>query len=122
MKISLMKNHWKHLAVAGLVASALFCGAGAWQPAPAEASDYYIGTYSDGGNAFLVTESVYIRSYRPFAFSCTVKYGYHHSLYYWFYPNEDGPYYENSEGYHGYVFDGDSPVAENIYRFVRNNW
>lgn len=43
-------NNWKHLAVAGLMASAFFCGAGAWQPAPAEAApiiniDYSGDTY-----------------------------------------------------------------------------
>lgn len=27
-------------------------------------------------------------------------------------------YYENSEGYSGYVFDGSSPVAAGIYRAV----
>lgn len=85
----------------------------------AEASDYYVGTYSDGYNAYLVTESVLIRR-QPFSFTCTVKYG-PNRLKYYFYQAENGSYYENSEGYHDYVFAGNSPVAENIYRFVWNN-
>jgi hypothetical protein len=87
----------------------------------AEASDYYIGTYSDGTNAFLVTESVSISSRWPYTFTCTVKYA-HNYLYYSFYPVKGSPYYRNSEGYHDYVYGGSSPVAENIYRFVVNNY
>ncbi len=88
----------------------------------AEARDYYVGTYSDGNDAYLITQSVDISSYYPYTFTCTVKYGHVHYLYYSFYPNYEGPYYRNSEGYQGYVFGGQSPVAANIYRFVVNNY
>lgn len=91
-------------------------------PSPsAEASDYYIGTYGDGTNAFLVTQSISISSYRPYTFTCTVKYAGNY-LYYSFFPSNGNPYYRNSEGYEGYVFGGSSPVAANIYRFVVNNY
>lgn len=87
----------------------------------AEAVDYYVGTYSDGTNAFLITESVNILSYRPYTFTCTVKYA-NTYLHYRFFPRNGSPYYRNNEGYEGYVFGGASPVASNIYRFVVNNY
>lgn len=47
-------NHWKHLAVAGLMVSAFFCGAGAWQPAPAEAEPFINIDYS--GNTYWLVD------------------------------------------------------------------
>lgn len=87
----------------------------------AEARDYYIGTYSDGTNAFLVTESVHISSYHPYTFTCTVHYAGNY-IYYAFFPVNGNPYYRNSEGYEAYVFGSGSPVAENIYKFVVHNY
>lgn len=101
-----------------LVAALFFMAAPA---APVEASDYYMGTYSDGTHAYLITESVSISSRSPYTFRCTVKNAGNY-LYYSFYPSNGSPYYRNSEGYHGYVFGGASPVAANIYRFVVNNY
>ncbi|BEU88816.1 hypothetical protein TAMA11512_22800 [Selenomonas sp. TAMA-11512] len=90
-------------------------------PNKAEARHYYVGTYSDGTNAYLVTESIVISSYHPYTFTCTVVYE-NTYLYYSFFPSNGSPYYRNSEGYEGYVFGGASPVAANIYRFVVQNY
>lgn len=87
----------------------------------AEAESVYMGTYSDGTNAYLLTESVYLKSRNPYTFDCTIVYS-GVSLYYSFYPLNGSPYYRNSEGYQGYVFGGQSPVASNIYRYVVNHW
>lgn len=87
----------------------------------AQARPVYVGTYSDGTDAYLLTESVYIKSHSPYTFDCTIIYS-GVSLYYSFYPVNGSPYYRNSEGYEGYVFGGQSPVASNIYRFVINNY
>lgn len=89
--------------------------------APASADSYYMGTYSDGTDAYLLSETVSVYSHAPLRFKCTVFYG-NSYLYYSFYPWNGSPYYSNSEGYHAYVFSGESPVAANIYRFVANNW
>ena len=101
-----------------VVAALIFTGTA---DTPAEARPVYVGTYSDGTDAYLLTESVRIRSYRPYTFDCTVVYSGVY-LYYSFYPVNGSPYYRNSEGYEGYVFGGQSPVASHIYRFVINNW
>ncbi|SFT60576.1 hypothetical protein SAMN02910356_01281 [Selenomonas sp. GACV-9] len=88
---------------------------------PVEAEDYYMGTYTDGTTAYLVSESIEITSRSPYTFNCLVRNS-GNDLYYSFYPNNGSPYYRNSEGYHGYVFGGESPIAANIYRFVINNY
>lgn len=87
-----------------------------------EARDVYIGTYSDdGSDAYIVTNSINISSRNPFTFTCTIK-ATGDLLRYKFYQKNGKPYYENSEGYHAFVFGGQSPVAENIYRYVINNY
>jgi len=86
-----------------------------------EAAEVYVGTYSDGSNVYLLTNTVVIRSYRPYSFNCRVRAGYDY-LNYSFFAYNGSPYYRNSEGYEGYVHGGASPVAANIYRYVVNNW
>lgn len=86
-----------------------------------EAAQWYVGTYSDGTDAYLLTDSVYIISRHPYTFRCTVLYGDYNYLDYSFFPSNGSPYYRNSEGYEGYVFAGQSPVAEHIYRTVVRN-
>ncbi len=86
-----------------------------------EARDVYIGSYSDGSSVYLLTETVVIKSYGPLRFNCRVRAGYDY-LNYSFYPYNGSPYYRNSEGYSGFVFGGQSPVAANIYRYVRDNY
>lgn len=87
----------------------------------AEAGEVYVGTYSDGTNAYLITESVNIQSRSPYTFTLTVRYSGNY-LYYSFYPYNGSPYYRNSEGYSAYVFGGQSPVAANIYNYVLNHY
>ncbi len=91
------------------------------QNTQAEATEVYVGNYSDGSAVYLLTHTVSIRSYNPYTFTCQVRAGYDY-LNYSFYPMNGSPYYKNSEGYSGYVNGGQSPVASNIYRYVVNNW
>lgn len=86
-----------------------------------EARPVYMGTYSDGTDAYLLTESVYLKSRHPYTFDCTITYSGVY-LYYSFFPYNGSPYYRNSEGYEGYVFVGQSPVAAQIYNYVVNNY
>ena len=106
----------KFLSVMLLVAAIVFIG----NP-QAQAYERRVGTYSDGSPVFLLTETVNIRSYSPYRFTCTVRAGRDY-LDYSFYPYNGSPYYRNNEGYSGYVFGGASPVAANIYRFVTSNY
>lgn len=87
----------------------------------ADAAEVYVGNYSDGSAVYLITETVVIRSRNPYAFNCRVRAGYDY-LNYYFSPMNGSPYYRNSEGYSGYVFGGQSPVASNIYRYVVNHY
>ena len=87
----------------------------------AEAGTRYVGSYSDGSDVYLLTHTVYIQSRRPYTFSCDVSAAGAY-LHYSFFPANGSPYYRNSEGYEGYVFGGQSPVAENIYRYVVDNY
>ena len=87
----------------------------------AQAASVYVGTYSDGTDAYLLTHTVNITNYRPYTFSCTVRSA-GTSLYYNFFSVNGSPYYRNSMGYEAYVFGGASPVAANIYRYVTSHW
>lgn len=110
---------FKRIFLAFAVAAALlFTGAA---DSTVEASPVYVGTYSDGTDAYLLTESVRIKSYSPYTFDCTVVYSGVY-LYYSFYPVDGSPYYRNSEGYEAYVFGGKSPVAAQIYQYVVNHY
>ena len=86
-----------------------------------EAAEIYVGNYSDGTAVYFLPQSLGIESYNPLRFYCTVRAGRDY-LNYNFYPYNGSPYYRNSEGYSGYVFGGQSPVAANIYRHVLNNY
>ena len=87
----------------------------------ADAAEIYVGNYSDGTPVYFLPQTLGIESYSPWRFYCTVRAGRDY-LNYNFYPYNGSPYYRNSEGYSGYVFGGQSPVAANIYRHVINNY
>lgn len=108
----------KFFSVMLLAAALIFIGG---QTNQAEASEVYVGSYSDGSAVYLLTHTVSINSRSPYNFSCQVRAGYDY-LRYHFYPVNGAPYYRNSEGYEGYVNGGQSPVASSIYRYVVNNW
>ena len=82
-----------------------------------DAAEYHVGYYSDGTAVYLLPHTIKIQSYSPYRFTCTVR-ARHDYLDYNFYPYNGSPYYRNSEGFHGYVFNSGSPVAENVYRYV----
>ena len=100
-----------------LAVALIFAG----QSSQAEAGEVYMGSYSDGSSVYLLTHTVYIRSRSPYSFNCTVRAGRDY-LDYSFYAYNGSPYYRNNEGYSGYVYGGQSPVAASIYRYVVNNW
>lgn len=81
----------------------------------AEAREVYVGSYSDGTAVYLLTESI---SHGNRGFDCSVRAGYDY-LQYRFGLRNGSWYYRNSEGYEGWVYDGSSPVAENICNYVR---
>ena len=108
----------KKVFVAMMLAFALVIGG---QASKADAAEIYMGNYSDGSAVYFLPQSLGIESYRPLRFYCTVRAGRDY-LNYSFYPRGGSPYYRNSEGYEGYVFGGQSPVAANIYRHVLNNY
>ena len=109
----------KRLGLAFMMVFALVLMGGIEQ---AEARNVYVGTYSDdGSDAYLLTETVKIHSYNPLSFNCTVYATGDHLRYRFFWRNGES-YYRNSEGYEGYTFGGQSPVAANIFRFVANNY
>ena len=109
----------KKILAAMLLAFALVIAGG--QASTAEAGEVYVGSYSDGTSVYLLTHTVSIRSYRPYSFTCRVRAGYDY-LNYSFNRYNGSPYYNNSEGYSGYVNGGASPVAASIYRYVVNNY
>lgn len=109
----------KKFSLLAVLAVALILSGGFSQNA--EAREVYVGNYSDGSAVYLLTETVVIRSYRPYSFNCRVRAGYDY-LNYRFFSYNGSPYYRNSEGYEGYVHGGASPVAASIYRYVVNNW
>ena len=81
----------------------------------------YMGQYNDGASAYLLTDTVNIKSYHPYIFTCIVDSDGEY-LFYVFFPVNGSPYYKNSEGYEAYVFGGQSPIAARIYRYVVNHW
>ena len=88
----------------------------------AEAREFYVGTYSDGTDVYILTETVQNKSFRSGnGWACTVRAGRDY-LNYSFYLDGQQRYrlYENSEGYHGKVYDGSSPVAAAILDYMRN--
>lgn len=107
----------KFLSVMLLAVALIFAGG----QTQAEAGEVYVGNYSDGSAVYLITETVVINSYQPYNFTCEVRAG-NDYLRYSFFPQNGSPYYENSEGYRGFVNGGQSPVASNIYRYVVNHW
>ena len=109
----------KKIFVAMMLAVALVIAGS--QSSTAEAREIYMGNYSDGTAVYFLPQSLGIESYNPLRFYCTVRAGRDY-LNYNFYPYNGSPYYRNSEGYSGYVFGGQSPVAANIYRHVLNNY
>ena len=109
----------KKVSVAALLAVILLVYEGGYNSA--EASAVFLGRYSDGSPAYIITQSVVIFDYRPYRFTCTIESD-GDFLDYYFFSRNGRPYYRNTEGYEAYVFGGESPIAERIYRFVVNNY
>lgn len=88
----------------------------------AAAEEVYVGNYSDGSNVYLLTHTIVIKNGgRQLSFNCRVRAGYDY-LDYYFYRVNGSPYYQNSEGYHGFANPEQSPVAWNIYRYVSQHF
>ena len=87
----------------------------------AEAREVYVGSYSDGTNVYLLTETIRQVGGGRWC-SCRVRAGRDY-LNYDFSRNGGNPTYENSEGYRGHVYDGRSPVALAIWNYIQHgNW
>ena len=88
-----------------------------------EAYEQYVGTYEDGYNCYLLTESV--QGSNCWNFNCTVRvakgsdYIY---TYYKFYTSGGVFYVESSQGFSGMVDPYKTPVVYNLANFVRNNF
>ena len=81
----------------------------------AEAYEVYVGTYSDGTAVYLLTESIDKKSRNTsYETTCTLRAG-NVYLDYGFERMDGRIGYRNSEGYHGYIDDGSSPIAYKIY-------
>lgn len=74
--------------------------------------EVYVGAYNDGTKVYILTDTIKRNAGN---FTCTVKAG-QDQLHYRF----DGQNYSNSEGYHGNIHDGKSPVALAIYNYCTN--
>ena len=93
----------------------------AGQTSTAEAGEVYVGSYSDGTAVYLLTDSIRYPRNTSYEFVCTVRAGGDY-LDYGFERLGGRVSYRNSEGYHGYIDDGASPVAASIYRYIKNNY
>lgn len=93
------------------------------QTSTAQASEVYVGSYSDGTAVYLLTET--IRKPTSGYYTCTVRAGGDYLNYEFQYVKGlrgvggGGWYYSNSEGYSGDVYDGSSPVAAAICDYCR---
>lgn len=91
----------------------------------AEARDVYIGSYSDGDEVYLMTETVQKHYVGGGSYTFTVKVGNGNRrtrINYEIYNGSEGWGYENSEGYRGLCYDGSSPIAAKLCTYLRNNF
>jgi len=94
------------------------------QTSTAQASEVYVGTYSDGSAVYLLTETIRHSN----GYICTVRAGGDYLDYQFYYVRGlrgvGGGHWEyfNSEGYSGSVYDGSSPVAAAILNYIENNY
>lgn len=108
----------KKIFLAVMLVFALVLAGG--QTSKADAAEVFVGRYSDGSPVYLLTHTIVIRSRSPYAFNCRVRAGRDYLDYRFYY--DGGAYYRNSEGYRGYVYGGQSPVAERIYEYVTSRY
>ncbi len=74
--------------------------------------EVYVGSYNDGTKVYVLTDTI---KFNGGNFTCTVRAG-QDQLHYRF----DGQNYSSSEGYHGNIHDGNSPVELAIYNYCMN--
>ena len=109
----------KWISIMVLTLALVFVGS---QNNQAEAREVYVGTYSDGSDVYLLTETISMLDgeHTPY-FYCKVRAGRDY-LNYDFYESSGKWYYKNSEGYRGQVYNGQSPVAANIFDYIRKKY
>ncbi|MBR6012633.1 MAG: hypothetical protein IK062_02480 [Selenomonadaceae bacterium] len=103
----------KVLSMMVLAVALIFAGNG-----QAEASEVFVGSYSDGTPVYIDTETIGMEPVGAGYYFCTVRAG-NDYLNYEFWAESAVWKYKNSEGYHGFVYDGSSPVAANILNYIR---
>ena len=91
----------------------------------AEAADYYVGTYKDGNDAYLMTETIRHDNTagRAGIWYCTVKAVKENNAFYidyTFYADSEGWKYENSQGFHAKVTYR-TPIAQRILDYMVPN-
>ena len=101
----------KFLAVFFLAAALVLIGG---QSSKAEAGEVYVGTYSDGTSAYLLTHTI---AGGRGNFACTVRAGRDY-IHYSFWYEGGRPYYRNDWPAEGYVYGSGSPVAIGIWEWV----
>ena len=89
-----------------------------------EAAGYgevYVGSYSDGTEVYLMTNTIQKRDWaHAGGYSCRVRAGRDYLDYeFWTGGGYSAWKYRNSEGYEGKVYDGSSPVAAAILDYIR---
>ena len=91
----------------------------------AAAGDVYLGSYLDGDEVYLMTETVKKIPAGGGYYKCTVKVGtdeFFAQIDYDFFCEPDGWYYKNSEDFKGWVYDGRAPIAAKICDYLRQNY
>ena len=91
----------------------------------AEAADCYVGTYKDGNDAYLMTETIHHDNTvgRAGIWYCTVKVVKGNNAFYidyTFYADSEGWKYENSQGFHAKVTYR-TPIAQRILDYMVPN-
>ena len=84
-----------------------------------EAGEVYVGRYSDGTAVYVLSETMGIKKVGAGIYYCTVRAGGDYLKYEFWYEDPAGWQYKNSEGYHGFVYDGSSPVAAAILNYIK---
>ena len=105
----------KILSVMVLVAMLAFA---ANQIEAAGYGEVYVGSYSDGTDVYLLTNSIRSNGRQGMKdYTCQVRAGRDYLTYHFWQGNVWQ--YSNSEGYSGNVYDGSSPVAAAICDYLR---
>ena len=113
-------RHWHHqfpILIATLLATFIL-----FYVYVAEAADHYVGTFRDGNNAYVMTETIQLfNSGRAGAYECDIRAVKGRNIFYIHYRFEadcNGWNYKNSQRFSGYVSQSSTPIAYNILKYI----